>query len=145
MPPPGGRRGGRLAQGFFQAINGAQDLLLETDQCGACLPERAILLGETANASALLHRKTAHARATGFTPGKHGSGMTPATRLGAVATRVAAASLHLVNGAFEQFTDAENLPQLTAILGGQIAQDLPLAVSGIGNRDGRALGFHICS
>jgi len=101
MPSPGGRRGGRQAQGFFQAINGAQDLLLETDQCGACLAERAILLGEPASTGSLLHRKAAQARSTGFTPGEHGGGMAATTRLGAVTTGVATAGLHLVNGASE--------------------------------------------
>ena len=101
MPPPGSRRRRRQAQRFFQTINGAQDLLLQSDQRGACLAERAILLGETANAGALLEWQAAHAGAAGFTPGKHSGGMTAATRLGAVTTGVATTSLDLVNGAFE--------------------------------------------
>jgi hypothetical protein len=58
-----------------------------------------------------------------------------------VATRVAAARLDLVDRAFDQFADLENLPQLAAILCRQVTQDLSLAGGGIGNTHGRTHGF----
>src|ERR1022692_1134665 len=57
------------------------------------------------------------------------------------ATRVAATRLDLVDRAFDQFAGLENLPQLAAVLCRQIAQDLPLAGGGIGNRHGLPPGF----
>src|ERR1022692_1784237 len=105
------------------------------------LPETAILLGEAAEGSALLYAQRAHAVSAGVTPGKHRSGMEPAARLSAVATRVAATRLDLVDRAFDQFAGLENLPQLAAVLCRQIAQDLPLAGGGIGNRHGLPPGF----
>jgi hypothetical protein len=61
--------------------------------------------------------------------------------LGAVATGVAAARLDLVDRAFDQFADLENLPQLAAILRRQITNDLSLVGGGIGHTHGRTHGF----
>src|ERR1022692_1862069 len=47
--------------------------------------------------------------------------MEPAARLSAVATRVAATRLDLVDRAFDQFAGLENLPQLAAVLFSQRA------------------------
>jgi hypothetical protein len=66
--------------------------------------------------------------------------MERATRHSAVATGVAAARLDLVDRAFDQFADLENLPQLAAILCRQVAEDLSLA-GGIGNGHGRTHAF----
>src|SRR5260370_1016162 len=57
------------------------------------------------------------------------------------ATRVAATRLDLVDRAFDQFADLENLPQLAAILGRQVAKDLSLAGGDIGNRHGCTHGY----
>ena len=126
---------------MFQQIDVEQHLLLEPDDSGARLPETAILLGEAAEGGALLHAQRAHAVSAGVTPGKHGGGMEPAARLSAVATRVAATRLDLIDRAFDQFSGLENLPQLAAVLGRQVAQNLPLAGGGIGNRHGHPPGF----
>src|SRR2546425_2556647 len=94
-----------------------------------------------ADAGTLVHAQRAHAGAAGFTPGKHRGGMEWAARLSAVTTRVAATRLDLVDRAFNQFADLENLPQLAAILGRQVAEDLSLVGGGIGNRHGRTHAF----
>jgi hypothetical protein len=126
---------------LFQPIDVVQHLLLEPDDSGARLPETAILLGEAAEGGALLPAQRAHAVPAGVTPGKHGGGMEPAARLSAVATRVAATRLDLVDRAFDQFSGLENLPQLAAMLCRQVAEDLPLAGGGFGNRHGLPPGF----
>jgi len=126
---------------LFQLIDGVQHLLVQPDYIGARPPQTAVLLGEVAEAGALIHAQRAHAGSTGFTPGKHGGGMESAARRSAVATRVAAARLDLVDRAFNQFAGLENLPQLAAILRRQVAEDLPLAGGGIGNTHGRTHGF----
>lgn len=69
--------------------------------------------------------------------------MEPAVRLSAVATGVTAARLDLIDRAFDQFADLENLPQLAAILCRQVAEDLSLAGGGIGNRHGRTHAFQV--
>jgi len=127
---------------LFQLIDGVQHLLVQPDHIGARLPQTAVLLGEAADAVALVHAQRAHARSAGLTPGKHGGGMESAVRHSAVTTRVAATRLDLVDRAFDQFADLENLPQLAAILCRQVAEDLPLAGGGIGHTDGRTHGFH---
>jgi hypothetical protein len=126
---------------LFQLIDGAQHLLVQPDHIGAGLPQTAVLLGEAADAVALVHTQRAHARSAGFTPGKHGGGMESAARRSAVATGVAAARLDLVDRTLDQFADLENLPQLAAILCRQVTKDLPLAGGGIGNRHGRTHGL----
>jgi hypothetical protein len=67
--------------------------------------------------------------------------MEPAARLSAVATRVAATRLDLIDRAFDQFAGLENQPQLAAVLCRQVAEDLPLASGGFGNRHGLPPGF----
>ena len=62
-------------------------------------------------------------------------------RLSAVATRIAATRLDLVDRAFDQFTDLKNLPYLAAILCRQVAEDLSLEGGGIGHTHGRTHGF----
>jgi hypothetical protein len=126
---------------LFQLIDGVQHLLVQTGHLGARLAQTAVLLGEAADADALVHAQRAHAGSAGFTPGKHGGGMEWAARHSAVATRVAAARLDLVDRAFDQFADLENLPQLAAILCRQVTKDLSLASGGIGNTHGRTHGF----
>jgi hypothetical protein len=126
---------------LFQLIDGVQHLLLQPDHGGARLPQTAVLLGQTADAGALVHAQRAHARSAGLTPGKHRGRMERAARRSAVATRVAAARLDLVDRAFDQFADLENLPQLAAILRRQVTKDLSLAGGGIGNTHGRTHGF----
>jgi hypothetical protein len=126
---------------LFQPIDVVQHLLLEPDDSGARLPETAILLGEAAEGGALLHAQRAHTGSAGVTPGKYGGGMEPAARLSAVATRVAATRLDLIDRAFDQFAGLENLPQLAAMLCRQVAEDLPLAGGGFGNRHGLPPGF----
>src|SRR5207247_8053033 len=69
------------------------------------------------------------------------STMESAVRHSAVTTRVAATRLDLVDRAFDQFADLENLPQLAAILGRQVAKDLSLAGGDIGNRHGCTHGY----
>src|SRR5207247_6499296 len=69
------------------------------------------------------------------------STMESAVRHSAVTTRVAATRLDLVDRAFDQFADLENLPQLAAILGRQVAKDLSLAGGDIGNRHGCTHGL----
>src|SRR5207249_2935881 len=86
------------------------------------------LLGQAADAVALVHAQRAHARSAGFTPGKHRGGMELAARHSAVATRVAATGLDLVDRAFDQIADLKNLPQLAAILRRQVTKDLSLVV-----------------
>jgi hypothetical protein len=67
--------------------------------------------------------------------------MEPAARLSTVTARVAATRLELVDRAFDQFADLENLPHLAAVLCRQVAEDLPLVGGGIGNRHGLPPGF----
>jgi hypothetical protein len=67
--------------------------------------------------------------------------MEPAVRLSAVATRVAATRLDLVDRAFDQFAGLENSPHLAAVLCRQVVEDLPLAGSGIGTGHGLPPGF----
>jgi len=126
---------------LFQLIDGVQHLLVQPDYIGARLPQTAVLLGEAADAGALVHTQRAHACSAGLTPGKHGGGMESAVRLSAVTTRVATTRLDLIDRTFDQFTDLENLPQLAAILCRQVAEDLPLAGGGIGYTHGRTHGF----
>ena len=126
---------------MFQLIDGVQHLLVQPDHIRARLPQTAVLLGQAAYAVALVHAKRAHARSAGFTPGKDGGGMESAARRSAVATRVAAARLNLIDRAFDQFADLENLPQLAAILRRQITKDLALVGGGIGHTHGRTHGF----
>jgi len=125
---------------LFQLIDGVQHLLVQPDHIGARLTQTAVLLGEAADAGALVHAQRAHACSASFTPGKHGGGMELAARHSAVATRVAAACLNLIDRAFDQFADLENLPQLAAILRRQVTKDLSLA-GGIGYTHGRTHGF----
>jgi len=122
-------------------IDGVQHLLVQPDHIGACLPQTAVLLGQAADAVALVHAKRAHVCSSGFTPGKHRGRMELAARRSAVATGVAAARLNLIDRAFDQFADLENLPQLAAILCRQVAEDLPLAGGGIGYTQGRTHDF----
>jgi hypothetical protein len=127
---------------LFQLIDGVQHLLVQPDHFGARLPQTAVLLGQAADAGALVHAQRAHACSAGLTPGKHRGRMELATRRSAVTTRVAATRLDLVDRAFDQFAHLENLPQLAAILCRQVAEDLPLAGGGIGHTNGRTHGFH---
>ena len=78
---------------------------------------------------------------TAFTPGKHHRRLELAARRRAVATRVAAARLNLIDRAFDPFAGLENLPQLAALLCRQVAEDLPLAGGGIGYTQGRTHDF----
>jgi len=126
---------------LFQLIDGVQHLLVQPDHIGARLPQAAVLLGQAADAVALVHAQRAHARSAGFTPGKHRGGMESAARHSAVATRVAATRLDLVDRAFDQIADLKNLPQLAAILRRQVTKDLSLVGGGIGNTHGRTHGF----
>jgi hypothetical protein len=117
--------------------------LVQPDHLGARLPHTAVLLGQTADAGALVHTQRAHARSAGLTPGKHRGRMERAARRSAVATRVATTRLDLVDRAFDQFAGLENLPQLAAILRRQIAKDLSLAGGGIGYTHGGTHGFRV--
>src|SRR5712691_5958500 len=114
---------------------------MQTGHLGARLAQTAVLLRQAADADTLVHAQRAHAGSAGFTPGKHGGGMEWAARRSAVATRVAATRLDLVDRAFDQFADLENLPQLTVILRRQVSEDLPLDGGGIGYTQGRTHGF----
>jgi hypothetical protein len=122
-------------------IDGVQHLLVQPDHIGARLPQAAVLLGQAADAGALIHTQRAHARSTGLAPGKHRGRMELAARSSAVATRVAATRLDLIDRALDQFADLENLPQLAAILCRQVTKDLSLAGGGIGNRHGCTHGL----
>ena len=126
---------------MFQLIDGVQHLLVQPDHIGARLPQTAVLLGQAADAGALIHAQRAHARSAGLAPGKHRGRMELAARSSAVATRVAATRLDLIDRALDQFADLENLPQLAAILCRQVTKDLSLAGGGIGNRHGCTHGF----
>jgi len=126
---------------LFQLIDGVQHLLVQPDHGSARLPQTAVLLGQTADAGALVHAKRAHARSTGLTPGKHRGRMELAARRSTVATRVAATRLYLIDRTFDQFAGLENLPQLAAILRRQVTKDLSLAGGGIGNGHGCTHGF----
>jgi hypothetical protein len=126
---------------LFQLIDGVQHLLVQPDHLGARLPHTAVLLGQTADARALVHAQRAHARSAGLTPGKHRGRMERAARRGAVATGVAATRFDLVDRAFDQFAGLENLPQLAFILRRQVTQDLALAGGGIGYTLGGTHGF----
>src|SRR5436309_11599645 len=109
-----------------------------TTSARACRKRR--YCSDRADAVALVHAQRAHARSAGFTPGKHRGGMESAARHSAVATRVAATRLDLVDRAFDQIADLKNLPQLAAILRRQVT-DLSLVGGGIGNTHGRIHGF----
>jgi hypothetical protein len=122
-------------------IDGQQHLLVQPDDIGARLPQTAVLLGQAADAGALIHAQRAHACSAGLTPGKHRGRMELAVRSSAVATRVAATRLDLIDRAFDQFADLENLPQLAVILCRQVTKDLSLAGGGIGNRHECTHGF----
>jgi hypothetical protein len=126
---------------LFQLIDGVQHLLVQPDHLGARLPQTAVLLGQPADAYALVHGQRAHARSAGLTPGKHRGRMERAARRSAVATGVAATRFDLVDRAFDQFADMENLPQLAFILRRQVTKDLSWAGGGIGYTHGRTHGF----
>jgi len=126
---------------LFQLIDGVQHLLVQPDYIGARLPQTAVLLGQAADASALVHAQRAHARSAGLTPGKHGGGMESAVRHSAVATRVATTRLDLIDRTFDQFADLKNLPQLKTILRRQVTKDLSSVGGGIGNKHGRTHSF----
>jgi hypothetical protein len=126
---------------LFQLIDGVQHLLVQPDHIGARLPQTAVLLRQAADAGALIHAQRAHAGSAGLAPGKHRGRMELAARSSAVATWVAATRLDLIDRAFDQFADLENLPQLAAILCRQITKDLSLAGGGIGYKHGRTHGF----
>jgi len=115
-------------------VDGAQDLPVQLNHRRTCLPQTAVLRREAADASAIGRRNGARARPTGFTPGQHGGGMPLAAGLGAVAGGIAAAGLHFVDRAFQQFADLQNAAQLAVIIRCQIAEDLPVVVSWIGRR-----------
>jgi hypothetical protein len=122
-------------------VDGAQDLAMQLDHSRACLPQAAVLRRQAADAGAVGRRNGARVGPAGFTPGQHGGGMTLAARLGAMAGGIAATGLHLVDGAFEQFADLQNVVHLAVIIRCQIAEDLPVMVGWGGRRHGKILAL----
>jgi hypothetical protein len=125
----------------LQLVDSTEDLPVQLDHRRACLPQATVLHRQAADTGTVGRWHGAGARAAGFTPGQHRGGMPLAAVLGAVAGGIAATGLHLVDGAFEQFADLQNVVHLAVIIRRQIVEDLPMVAGWGGRRHGKFLAL----
>jgi hypothetical protein len=92
---------------------------VQFDQRGAGLAEAAIVFGQAMKANPLAGRERSQARLALLGPGKHGRGVKRSLLGSAVAGRLAAAGLELVDRALDELTQREQLIELPLVLGEQ--------------------------
>ena len=107
---------------------------MEFDQGGAPLTELAIVLSQAADAVHLLGRQRAQLRLATVAPGKHRGSVAGAIRGGAVAGRFAAAGVELVDGAFEELANLEEVLNQALVIIEQLPEKLALAAGAFGWR-----------
>jgi hypothetical protein len=123
--------GWRQTESFFQAIDVHQYLLVQLDQGGAGMAEAAIVFGPLAEARAFAGRQSAEVGLALVGPGKHGGSMPGPLRGGAVTGGLAAASLQVVDGTFDELTEGEQVIDLTPVIVEQGEEGLTKAASAI--------------
>ena len=125
---------------MLQAVEGPEDLLMESDQASTGLAELAVGSGEAAPASEVGRGERAEMSSAGLAPRKDGGGLEGALGGRAMARRFAAAGLQFIDGALEEVTQGEDLAQEAPILVPQLGEKHSLAAGLFSIGQGRFLG-----
>jgi hypothetical protein len=108
------------------------DALVEFDECGAGMAEAAIVFRQLAEVSEFAGRQGAQASLTVFGAGDHGGSVERSLVRGAVTGRLAAASLEVVDGTFDELPQGEQGVELTLVIGEQRLEGQAEAAGTIG-------------
>ena len=108
----------------LQTIDVRQDLLVQFNECGASMAETPIVLRGVAEVRKFVGRQGAEAGLTVLGPGNHGGGVEWPLGRGAVTRRLAAASVEVVDGTFDELPQGEQGIQLTLVITEQRLQRL---------------------
>jgi len=119
-------------QVLFQAIEGAQDLVVSFDQGSAGLAEAAMVLGEAAHAGGVMGADRTQAGLAGLAPGEKGGRVERALGGSAMAGGLAAAGAEFVEGAFEELAQGEQIVEALLVIGEQSFESLAETAGVIG-------------
>ena len=135
--------GGRQMESGLQAIDVGHDPLVQFDECGAGLAEVSIVFGQLAEVREFAGWQGAQAGLTVLGPGNDGGGVERSLVGSAVTGGLAAASMEVVDGTFDELTQGEQGIELTLVVVEQRLEGLTQTAGAIG-RGGQGRFSSLC-
>jgi hypothetical protein len=130
-------------QSFLQTIDVGHHPLVQFDERGAGLAEAPIVFSQLAEVRAFAGRQCAEAGFSVLGPGNHGGGVERPLVRGAVAGGLAAASVEVVDGTFDELSQREHRIDLTPVVVKQHLEGLTKTAGAI-RRGGQGRFSSLC-